>query len=323
MASLTIHMPINQALLVLKEFSPNKISNFAARNLLTRLGKHYANFREDDLTLPEVREAEQEQKSPAEVGYIIPDGSFVPILGEKGREYTENKLCVGFTDRDLKITRNRKDHERIEIKNKRFAMHLGKGVEAFAKNMSKMAIQKGVTFAKTLIYISDGAEYLKNICKKTFPTAIRILDWYHAIEHLHEAARKLFGEDAKEKCAEWVRPLKEQLWNGEILAVIADLQKQAYTWKGNSTAINDLIRYYFGNREAMDYANYRAKGYIIGSGSIESAQNYVVAIRTKLSGMIWSTRGIRAVLWLRCAFYEDQWDQFWSNLPLREAMAPP
>jgi len=316
-------MPVNQALLVLKEFSPNKISNFAARTLLTRLGKHYAEFRESDLTLAEMREAEQGRQSPADVGYIIPDGSFVPILGEKGREYTENKLCVGFTNEDLKITRNQKGHERIEINNKRFAMHLGAGVEEFAKNISKMAIQKGVTFAKTLIYISDGAEYLKNICKKTFPTAIRILDWYHAIEHLHEAARKLFGENAKEKCAEWVRPFKEQLWNGKVLEVIAELQKQASTWKGDSTAINDLIRYYFGNREAMDYASYRGKGYIIGSGSIESAQNYVVAIRTKLSGMIWSKRGIRAVLWLRCAFYESRWEQFWSNLHLREALATP
>jgi hypothetical protein len=61
--------------------------------------------------------------------------------------------------------------------------------------------------------------------------------------------------------------------------------------------------------EAMNYAEYRAQGLQIGSGAIQSAQNYIVAKRLKINGMMWTKRSVRAILWLPSAFFEDRLDK--------------
>lgn len=316
-------MPIAHAQQVLKEFSVNKISDFSIRRLLAKIGTHYANDCEKDLTLTELQAAENNKSTRAEVGYIMPDGAFVPTKGENKREYVENKLAVMFTSDDIKETRQANGEVRIDIRLKRFAMHLGQGVEEFAANISKMAILKGVTWAKKLVFISDGAPYLKNICNKLYPQAIRILDWYHAVEHLCSTARKLFGENNAEQCAAWVEPLKQMMWEGKTSALLAELKSQAMAYKKDATPFWELINYYTAHTDAMNYAEYRAQGLQIGSGAIESAQNYIVANRLKLNGMMWTKRNARAILWLRCAFFEDRWDKLWRRISLPEALATP
>lgn len=316
-------MPIAQVLRVLAEFSPNKISDFAVRKLLSKIGTHYANECEADLTNEEMQIAEKNKSTPADVGYIIPDGAFVPTKGENKREFVENKLAVMFTSNDICEKKSKNGKSWMQIRLKRFAMHLGSGVEEFRKNINKIALLKGVNWAKKLVFLSDGAEYLKNICKKSYPQAIRILDWFHAVEHLYDAARKIFGENNSEQIAAWIQPLKQLMWDGKIHALLSELTSQAMAYKKNATPFWELIRYYTNNRDAMDYASYRAQGLLIGSGPIESAQSYIVANRFKRSGMMWTKRNARALLWLRCAFFEERWDAIWNQLPIRQALATP
>jgi hypothetical protein len=75
--------------------------------------------------------------------------------------------------------------------------------------------------------------------------------------------------------------------------------------------------------EAMNYVEYRAQGLQIGSGAIESAQNYIVANRLKLNAMMWTKRSARAILWLPCAFFEDRLDKLCRRISLPEALAAP
>ncbi len=201
-------------------------------------------------------------------------------------------------------------------------MCLGSGVQEFAKNISKVAIKAGVTAAKKLVFLCDGAEYLKNICQKTFPTAIRILDWYHAVEHLYDTGKKLFGEEHPEKYHAWVEPIKALLWDGKIREVLQSLKSEAKAFKGNATPYWDLIRYYSNHADAMDYAHFRAEGFFIGSGSMESANSYLVANRMKLSGMSWSRPGAKAMLWLRVKFFEQTWDKFWERVTIADYLTP-
>ena len=57
----------------------------------------------------------------------------------------------------------------------------------------------------------------------------------------------------------------------------------------------------------MKYAEFRKKGYFIGSGAIESANKYLVQARLKQAGMKWLTQGASAMIHLREKIYEGNW----------------
>ena len=46
-----------------------------------------------------------------------------------------------------------------------------------------------------------------------FPEAIRVLDWYHLSEKVHEAANVVFGEGTEESKA-WAKSRLDELWEG-------------------------------------------------------------------------------------------------------------
>jgi hypothetical protein len=67
----------------------------------------------------------------------------------------------------------------------------------------------------------------------------------------------------------------------------------------------------------MDYPQYQANGWLIGSGHVEAACKTVVGQRLKGSGMRWSAEGADAVCHLRALFKSEatQWEAFWQSRP--------
>ena len=65
----------------------------------------------------------------------------------------------------------------------------------------------------------------------------------------------------------------------------------------------------------MEYPEYLAKGWYIGSGAIESACKTVDGQRLKLAGMRWGEAGSHAVCHLRALYRSEkgQWDVFWKR----------
>lgn len=66
----------------------------------------------------------------------------------------------------------------------------------------------------------------------------------------------------------------------------------------------------------MDNPRYRAKGWLIGSGPVESARKQVVGQRMKGGGMRSGEGGADAVCHLRALFRSEkgQWDAYWATL---------
>ena len=58
----------------------------------------------------------------------------------------------------------------------------------------------------------------------------------------------------------------------------------------------------------MDYPTYRANGYQIGSGTIESGCKQIVTQRLKVAGAIWEQSNAVKTAKARAAFLSDQWD---------------
>ena len=103
------------------------------------------------------------------------------------------------------------------------------------------------------------------------------------------------------------------LSNGRVEGLVGWLRAMTGLKDEVGAERNDLARYLETNRERMRYDEYRANGYHIGSGVVESACKNVVQMRQKRPGMRWSAGGSQKVLNLRTYVLNGEWDEFWRS----------
>ncbi len=188
--------------------------------------------------------------------------------------------------------------------------------ERFGQALWWQACRCGLRQTPEIVYLGDGAAWVRGLHDKHWPRAVFIVDWYHAQEHLWNCAKVLWGE-GDERTATWARRCGGWLWEGYTRKVLRELACQHKRHRGRKRkAIEDLCRYIRVNEEQMRYDVFRAKGYSIGSGMVEGACKHVVGDRLKRSGMIWSRAGSSATLALRLCWLNEQWDQLWQQKPL-------
>lgn len=188
--------------------------------------------------------------------------------------------------------------------------------ERFGWNLWLVACRCGLREAEEVVYLGDGAGWVRSIHKAHFSKATFIVDWYHAQEHIWDCAKVLLGDgtDATKKWAEYRCGL---LWDGWTSKLLRDLDRRRKRHRGRKLeAIKALHRYIKTNQEQMRYDVFRAKGYDIGSGAVEGACKHVVGKRLKQSGMIWTRPGSSATLALRITWLNNEWDQLWLTKPL-------
>jgi len=174
----------------------------------------------------------------------------------------------------------------------------------------------GLREAKELVYLGDGAGWVRTLHDQHFNRAVFIVDWYHASEHIWDCGKALFGEGT-EATKRWVEHRRALLWDGCTRRLLKDLEKQRKKCRGRKReAIDTLYRYISANEEQMRYDVFRAEGYDIGSGAVEGACKHVVGKRLKQSGMIWTRAGSSSTLALRIVWLNKEWEQLWSKKPL-------
>jgi hypothetical protein len=188
--------------------------------------------------------------------------------------------------------------------------------ERFGWQLWFHACQCGLREAKEVVYIGDGARWIRNEQQKHFAKATCILDWYHASEHIWDCGKLLLGE-AREATDQWVRENLDLLWDGRTRELLNALHQHRKRYRGpKRQALDDLIRYILTNEDQMRYDVFRSKGYDIGSGAVEAACKHVVGKRLKQSGMRWSRVGSSTTLALRIVWLNGDWKKLWSEKPL-------
>jgi hypothetical protein len=183
--------------------------------------------------------------------------------------------------------------------------------------MRRQAGQVGMNQAERWIGLTDGGNGLESFVQTSFPlTEVVIIDFWHVSDHLGDLARALHPQDeekAKEQKGQWCHVLKHQ--GGA--AVIALLEKMPLPERRPALRAKhaEVLAYLRKNAPRMDYPTYLAKGWLIGSGSVESACKTVVAQRLKLAGMRWREPGTDAVCHLRALYKSErsQWELFWRR----------
>ena len=309
----TVFTPFEHARNLIKETTGISLSVTLLEQIIGRIGNKLHKEAEIKGRHPY---AIKEKEKDVDTLYIEADGAMVPLVGENRREFKENKLGVVFNNKDIIEKITKKGEKYKVIKQKKFVSSIAEGVDPFKKMLYAAAIEKGLRKAKQVIFLCDGASWLAKCKDEYFPNSIQILDWYHAVENLWEAARAIFGENNVQECLEWVSPLEDDLWEGKVDNVIQFIEKSAMENKRKSTPLFKLRGYLISNRDHMKYDEYRRNGWYIGSGTIESANKYIITQRLKLSGMKWNKTVADAMIWARCKYFENDWDKFWDDMKL-------
>lgn len=197
----------------------------------------------------------------------------------------------------------------VRAREQSYIAQVGSMEEAGARLYAEV-IRRGIDPAvEQLVCLADGAPGIWNQYALHFPLRVEVLDWYHALEHLWAAGNGVFGEGT-DRAKQWVETQEQWLWDGQVEKVMASLRELAAQPAGS--AAQEQIHYFEVNQERMRYSEFRAQGYPIGSGVVESACKRVVGARLKQSGMCWSQAGAQAVLALRTAKLSNRWDESWS-----------
>jgi len=229
-----------------------------------------------------------------EAVYALVDGSMLFTREEKWKEIKVGRLFAG-SDR-VAIQPNR-----TELMSSQYVCHLGNHT-AFLEKMDRY-----MESYKHKICIADGAKWIWNWVDDTYPDAVQILDYFHAVEKISQFA-VLKWEDEKER-KKWIDDMQELLLSDQVAQVIRTLQNIKTENSKTEKSRIDTIRYYQNNEKRMHYKTYKEKGYLIGSGAIESAHRNIVQQRLKLSGQRWSIKGAQQIVNLRAFEKSNRWNE--------------
>lgn len=178
--------------------------------------------------------------------------------------------------------------------------------EQFGRLLWATALQNHLDTYEQVVFVSDGAVWIWRLVERYFPQAGQIVDWYHASQYLTPIAETAFGADI-EQAKHWLTQARTDLWEGRIQEVIQSCR--TFLHQASSQAlVEKAISYYTNNEKRMDYARLRQQGYLIGSGTIESACKQIAAARLKASGARWTLAGVIATAKARAAWLSKAWD---------------
>lgn len=188
-----------------------------------------------------------------------------------------------------------------------YAATLGDAATFGAEALGEL-VRRGVPWARDIVAVHDGAEWIQGFVDEQCPQAHRILDFAHAVGYLAQAATAAFGEGTA-AAQGWFGEQRHELRHGEPAAVLAALGALPA-----SAARDQALAYLTARRPQIAYREFTAHGWPLGSGCVESAHKAIVQARLKGPGMRWSRGGAEALLALRIAQANDRWAARWAQV---------
>ncbi len=193
----------------------------------------------------------------------------------------------------------------------------------FADAATGEAQRRGVTRAKRVGAVVDGAEWIQGFIDLHAPAAVRILDFPHAAAYVTAIGQAQGGEGAL-LSAEALRAQLHKLKHEgpeEVLACLRRLVEQQAK-EGKQAAELEVLEKrvaYLDKRVAqMQYARFREEGWPLGSGSGESANKLVVEARLKGAGMHWAVENVNPMVALRNAVCNGRWREVWEQIEAQQ-----
>lgn len=175
-------------------------------------------------------------------------------------------------------------------------------------------VGRGMSSATTTVAVADGGNGLREELAAQLPNLRFIYDRPHLKEHLYETADAIGLRDDKREA--WVRRHVDACHRGESARVLDELA--AHRGRGK-TRVEQFHKHLARLADAVHYDDFRARGWPIGSGEVESAHRYIPQKRLKLPGASWAPSTVNSMLALRVMRANGWWGDFWAQQPVTAA----
>jgi hypothetical protein len=254
---------------------------------------------------------------PAAIMYLSGDASGVPmrpeeLAGRKGKG-ADGKARTRMANLGCVFTQHQVDDEGHPIRDPNSTTYVSTlgPLEDFGPLLRQEAIRRGLALAGFVVLLIDGAEGLANLGRLCFPSALQIVDFYHAMEHARKVLTALLGGKEhpafKPRLGRWAR----QLLQDKVEQLIAAARKEC-AGSARAEAVEKELGYFVRNVARMQYGTFRSRGFFIGSGVIEAGCKTIIGARCKQSGMFWGAPGAENILALRCVSASGRLEDFWK-----------
>jgi hypothetical protein len=309
-------LPFEVAATMLAHFVHTQVSEPTLTRLTERAGAAYVAVQEAQAARLAQGERGVEEAGPP-LQQVSVDGAMVPLVH---KVWVEAKtLAIG----TVQPPKQQADGS-VEIRTTDLS-YFSRVAEwhDFSDQASIETVRRGTLTAGRVVGIVDGAVWEQAFLDEQCPDAVRILDWPHAVSYLTPVAHALYGVDTSQSKA-WLAAQKETLLHGDPQGVLAklrglqaDLAAQAAADQPPPPAlavVTDSLDYLAARADQLRYAAFRAAGYPIGSGAVESANKLLVEARLKGAGRHWAPAHVNPLLALRSLACSDRWEEGWPQL---------
>jgi hypothetical protein len=139
------------------------------------------------------------------------------------------------------------------------------------------------------------------------------LDIYHALEHVSDCGKVLYGSGQGFK--DWLERVRLVLLSEGFAGMERELQSLLLgkLTKAQRESVVSLQNYLRKHEGRLHYAERLAAGRAIGSGLIEGACKNLVGKRMKQTGACWRIGRANRIAVLSAALYSDHWKLCWKK----------
>jgi hypothetical protein len=297
-------MPFEQAAEIFADLMQIRIDPSLCRRYTEEAGGVYEAMQNEEVERIE-KEMPDAPAAGSEKMQISADGAMVPLLHGKWGEV--RTVVIG-------------EVQPAQLEKEEWVVHTRKlsyfSRKITAQEFDRLALveiqRRGVENASQVAAIMDGADWEQGFIDQHCPNATRILDFPHAGEHVSPIGEFLLGESTPEMkvwTAQRLHQLKHKGPN-ELLNEIRELQKQ----NPEAQVISGNLAYLEKREKHMQYPQFQAQGWPIGSGIVESGNKLVVEVRLKGSGMHWADGHVNSMLAIRNIICSDRWKEDWPKI---------
>lgn len=188
----------------------------------------------------------------------------------------------------------------------RFAFAAIEEIDEFAPRWWAWAERLGLGDER-LSVLGDGAEWIWDHAELQFANWAGTLDIFHAGEWLAKAAKAGCGEGT-DLAARWLREARLALLGDGYVGLCEYLATSA-EWvpsrAGLAAAAPEVLNYFCGHRDRLNYALRLRRGQPIGSGLIEGACKQMIGRRMKQTGAQWDVDNADRMALLCSLAYAD------------------
>ena len=294
LVDLAIWMPFERALQRLKRSTGVQISEATARRHTYTIGSAAQAVQNAEASKPP---SPSGQAEPTDKMIVSTDGAMVSLL--KGVWAEVKTVAIGKVE---------PDHSEEGVHSTQIS-YFSRMADAptFTEQASSELLRRGVDQASEVCAVMDGAEWINGFLDWQCKDALRILDFAHAAEYVSESGQLAQAAGAVLP-ANWLQTQLHELKHEGPNTVLQEVRRLRDAHP-DVEEIGKKVTYLEKRETRMQYPHYRAAGWPIGSGIVESGHRVVMQARLTGAGMHWAPAHVNPLLALRMSACNDRWEE--------------